>query len=87
MSVPFIVAVVLLATASHPTPAPAQPLAEALFQTRCAACHSLTRAMRPLRAIAAAERRARLDAFLRGHHTDPAEREVLADYLVNAASR
>lgn len=87
MSVPFIVAIVLLAAASTPALAQAQPSADALFQTRCAACHSLARAVRPLRAIDAAERRTRLDSFLRSHHADPTERDLLVDYLLNAASR
>lgn len=62
--------------------------AETMFQTRCAACHSLSRAVRPLRALAVPQRRPHLEEFLRRHHVpDAADRALLADYLLATAAR
>lgn len=78
---------VVLATPFGAISQPAQTSPEALFQSRCATCHSLTRAVRPLRALPEVERRKRLEALLANHHApDPKERALMVDYLVAAAA-
>lgn len=62
--------------------------AEAIFQARCAACHSIARAVRPLKAMSDSPRRQHLEKFLGDHHVpDSSERAMLIDYLLKAASR
>lgn len=62
--------------------------ADQIFQARCAACHSLSRAIRPLRAVNESDRRTRLETFLVDHHlSDEAERTLLVEYLLAAAAK
>lgn len=67
----------------------AEPDAAAkLFAARCAACHSAARVVRKVKAIAAADREARLKAFLARHHSPgETERETLIRYLLARAAR
>ena len=63
-----------------------QVSAERVFQTRCATCHSLSRALRPLRGIGERERRKHLEGFLIRHYAPEArERALLVEYLLSAS--
>lgn len=67
---------------------PTVPGADQIFQARCAACHSLSRAIRPLRAVNESDRRQHLETFLVDHHLpDEAERTLVVDYLLAAAAK
>lgn len=67
---------------------PAAASADAIFQARCAACHSVARAVRPLKAMGESLRRRHLETFLADHHvSDPSERALLVDYLLKAAAK
>ena len=62
--------------------------AEAVAKRRCAACHTLTKAVSGARKIPEAERAARLDSFLSSHFAaDPVERKAIVDYLLAAAAQ
>jgi len=59
----------------------------AAFKTKCVACHSEKKVMDGVRKKPEAERLAHLEKFLPGHFApDPAEREAIAEYLVQAAA-
>ena len=60
---------------------------EALFKSRCAACHGLGRVLAKIEKVPAEQRSAHLARFLVSHGgLDPAQREAMASYLAKAGS-
>lgn len=76
----------LLGLLAGPAFAQAADDGEALFQSKCAGCHSQKKVMGAVRKLPEAERRAHLEKFLVSHFApDAAQRKAICDHLTSAA--
>ncbi|HZR03428.1 MAG TPA: hypothetical protein VFA81_09680 [Burkholderiales bacterium] len=77
-------AVLVIAALVGPAASPAQD-GEALFKSRCSACHTAKKATTSARKLPQAERSAYLDKFVSKHSPAPVDepqRKAIVDYLL-----